>query len=325
MSNNENEYKEVGIDTPRIMNQERIDLLLNCNNNTSDKTQETDIINTEYNIIEGLTWLRGRNIVNKDVVSMLFRNINLKSLNMEGIIIKENVLKATFKDSYITEVAIQENNRFNTLIIKNCTIDVLRVDWSRVNRIILYNSKILNFTLEGSIIPFGVLMNYNSSINRLCINESIIKSGILISYGTVINEISITRSIVVNNFKNKINELEELKINDITDIFIEDDLETIARDNFSLKDSLIINNNYSNVEELPDREKIIMSGDGTENNPYATRYYPNYYEQNEFLNGKYKEWNFKKYHRERNCMMCGTYCSADYNNDSEINNLREDI
>lgn len=176
MSNNDNEYKEVGVDTPRIMSQETADLLLNNNNNTGDKTQETDIINTKYNIIEGLRWLRGRNIVNKDIVSMLFKNINLKSLNMEGIIIKENVLKATFKDSYITEVAIQENNRFNTLIIKNCTIGILRIEWSRVNRIILYNSKILNFTLEGSIIPFGVLMNYNSSINRLYMHDSLINN-----------------------------------------------------------------------------------------------------------------------------------------------------
>lgn len=177
MSNNENEYNEAGIDTPRIMNQDRIDLLLNCDsNNTGDKTQETNIINTEYNIIDGLRWLRGYDIINKDIISMLFKNINLKSLNMEGIIIKENVLKATFKDSYITEVAIQENNKFNTLIIKNCNIDVLRLDWSRVNRIILYNSEILSFTIKGSMIPCGVLMNYNSSINRLYMYDSLINN-----------------------------------------------------------------------------------------------------------------------------------------------------
>lgn len=176
MSNNENEYNEAGIDTPRIMNQDRIDLLLNCNDNTGDKEQETDIINTEYNIIDGLRWLRGHDIINKDIISMLFKNINLKSLNMEGIIIKENVLKATFKDSYITEVAIQDNNKFNTLIIKNCTIDVLRIDWSRVNRIILYNSEILDFTIKGSMIPCGVLMNYNSSINRLHMYDSLINN-----------------------------------------------------------------------------------------------------------------------------------------------------
>lgn len=102
-------------------------------------------------------------------------------------------------------------------------------------------------------------------------------------------------------------------------------LETIARKNFEIKDSLIINNNYSLVEDLPDKEKIIISGDGTESNPYATRDYPNYYEQGDFINDKYKEWNFKKYHRERNCMMCGTYYSTDYNNGSETNILREDI
>lgn len=177
MSNNENEYNEAGIDTPRIMNQDRVDLLLNCNDdNTGDKEQETDIINTKYNIIDGLTWLGGHDIINKDIVSMLFKNINLKSLNMEGIIIKENVLKATFKDSYITEVAIQDNNKFNTLIIKNCNIDVLRIDWSRVNRIILYNSEILSFTIKGSMIPCGVLMNYNSSIYRLYMYDSLINN-----------------------------------------------------------------------------------------------------------------------------------------------------
>ena len=211
---------------------------------------------------------------------------------------------------------------FNMMTINNCHMN--RVSIYDANIVSIENTHIYSLYISNSS-DMGYIRIQNSTIDKLYINESIIKSGILISYGTVINEISITRSIVVNNFKNKINELEELKINDITDIFIEDDLETIARDKFSLKDSLIINNNYSNVEELPDREKIIMSGDGTENNPYATRYYPNYYEQNEFLNGKYKEWNFKKYHRERNCMMCGTYYSADYNNDSEINNLREDI
>lgn len=92
-----------------------------------------------------------------------------------------------------------------------------------------------------------------------------------------------------------------------------------------LEEALIINNNYSLVEDLPDKEKIIISGDGTESNPYATRDYPNYYEQGDFINDKYKEWNFKKYHRERNCMMCGTYYSTDYNNGSETNILREDI
>ena len=211
---------------------------------------------------------------------------------------------------------------FNMMTIKNCDI----------NRVSVYDAKVVsieNSHIYSLYIANSSDMDYiriqNSTIEKLRINRSIIKSGILISYGTTINEISIVESIIINNFKNKINELEGLKINDITDIFIEDDLETIARDNFSLKDSLIINNNYSNVEELPDREKMPISGDGTENNPYATRYYPNYYEQNEFLNGKYKEWNFKKYHRERNCMMCGTYYSADYNNDSEINILREDI
>ena len=127
MSNNDNikrihskklrtKCDEVGIDTPRIMNQETADLLLsNNNNNTGDKAQETDIINTEYNIIEGLTWLGGHDIINKDVVSMLFRNINLKSLNMEGIVIRENVLEATFEDSHISEAVIQENNIFNSL------------------------------------------------------------------------------------------------------------------------------------------------------------------------------------------------------------------
>ncbi len=218
----------------------------------------------------------------------------------------------------------------NEIVIKD--FNVITMNNCHVNKISIHNTKIIsiedthinNLYITNSS-DMGYIRIQNSTINKLCINESIIKGGILISYGTVINEISIIKSIVINNLKNKLNELEELKINDITDIFIEDDLETIARDNFSLKDSLIINNNYSNVEELPDREKIIMSGDGTENNPYTTRYYPNYYEQSEFLNGKYKEWNFKKYHRERNCMMCGTYYSADYNNDSEINNLREDI
>ena len=218
----------------------------------------------------------------------------------------------------------------NEIIIKD--FNMITMNNCHVNKISIHNTKIIsieNTHINNLYITNSSDMSYiriqNSTINKLYINESIIKGGILISYGTIINEINIIKSIIINNFKNKINELEGLKINDITDIFIEDDLETIARDNFSLRDSLIINNNYSNVEELPDREKIVISGDGTENNPYATRYYPNYYEQGEFLNNKYKEWNFRKYHRERNCMMCGTYYSTDYNNSSEINILREDI
>ena len=170
------EYNEVGIDTPRIMNQENVDLLLDCRNNTGNKVQDTNIINTEYNIIDGLTWLGGHDIINKDIVSMLFRNINLKSLNMEGIVIKENVLEATFEDNHISEAVIQENNRFNTLVIKNCTIGILRIDWSRVNRVILYNSEISNFIVTGSMIPFGVLMNYNSSIGKLYMNNSFINN-----------------------------------------------------------------------------------------------------------------------------------------------------
>lgn len=198
-----------------------------------------------------------------------------------------------------------------------------------------YKVKIKGSTLGLIDIKQGLLISIdstirnievtNSIIGKLWISKTIVKSGILISYGTTINEIAIRDSVIINNFKNKINELEGLKVNDITDIFIEDDLETIARKNFEIKDSLIINNNYSLVEDLPDKEKIIISGDGTESNPYATRDYPNYYEQGDFINDKYKEWNFKKYHRERNCMMCGTYYSTDYNNGSETNILREDI
>lgn len=223
------------------------------------------------------------------------------------------------KQRFRNEIVIKD---FNVITMNNC----------HVNKISIHNTKIIsiedthinNLYVTNSS-DMGYIRIQNSTINKLYINESIIKGGILISYGTVINEISIIKSIVINNLKNKLNELEELKINDITDIFIEDDLETIARDKFSLKDSLIINNNYNNIEELPDREKIIISGDGTESNPYVTRDYPSYYEQGEFVNGKYKEWNFKKYHRERNCMMCGTYRSTDYNDGSETNILREDI
>jgi hypothetical protein len=315
----------------------------------NDKHDSIDITQKDINI-------------NVNRVSYDYSSLHNESLFLEDIIharIREKDIPRHFKceNVFITNIcnlfdntlyllAPDKNKESLHVRLYNCSLsapqlreeivikdfDAITMNNCHVNKIFVHNTKIIS--IENTHIyslyitnssDMGYIRIQNSTIDKLYINESIIKSGILISYGTIINEISITRSIVVNNFKNKINELEELEINDITDIFIEDDLETIARDNFSLKDSLIINNNYSNVEELPDREKIIMSGDGTENNPYATRYYPNYYEQNEFLNGKYKEWNFKKYHRERNCMMCGTYYSADYNNDSEINNLREDI
>ncbi len=316
---------------------------------TNDKYDSIDITQKDINI-------------NVNRISYDYSSLHNESLFLEDIIhtrIREKDIPRHFKceNVFITNIcnlfdnalyllAPDKNEKSLHVRLYNCLIparrirneivikdfDMITMNNCHVNKIFAHNTKIIsieNTHINNLYITNSSDMGYiriqNSTINKLYITESIIKSGILISYGTVINEISITRSIVVNNFKNKINELEELEINDITDIFIEDDLETIARDEFSLKDSLIINNNYSNVEELPDREKIIMSGDGTENNPYATRYYPNYYEQNEFLNGKYKEWNFKKYHRERNCMMCGTYYSADYNNDSEINNLREDI
>lgn len=211
------EYNEVGIDTPKVMNQESVNLLLDRRNNTDNKA-ETNIINTEYNIIDGLTWLGGHDIINKDVVSMLFKNINLKSINMEGIVIKENVLEATFKDSHIAEAVIQENNRFNTLIIKNCTIGLLRIDWSRVNRILLYNSEILNFIVTGSMIPFGILMNYNSSIGRLYMNNSFI-----------------------NNESNKgYNEAYNDNIKDADDIIMDDRLVDIVKYEVKMHGSSII-------------------------------------------------------------------------------------
>lgn len=248
MSNNDNikrirskklrtKCDEVGIDTPRVMNQETVDSLLNNNNNTGDKAQETDIINTEYNIIEGLIWLGGHDIINKDVVSMLFRNIILKSINMEAIVIKENVLETTFEDSHISEAVIQENNRFNTLIIKNCDIGILRVEWSRVNRILLYNSKISNLIVLGSMIPFGILMNYNSSIGRLYMNGSFI-----------------------NNESNKnYNEAYDDKIKDADDIIMDDKLIDIVKYEVKLHGSSII-------ETRDEGELLIQRNNNVNNN-----------------------------------------------------------
>lgn len=226
MSNNDNikrirskklrtECDDYGIDTPRIMNQDNVDSILSCDNNANAKD---DIINTEYNIIDGITWLGGHDIINKDVVSILFKNINLKSINMEGIIIKENVLEATFKDGHISEIVIQENNRFNTLVIKNCNIGILRIEWSRVNRILLYNSKISNLIVSGSMIPFGILLNYNSSINRLYMNGSFI-----------------------NNESNKgYNEAYNDNIKDADDIIMDDKLVDIVKYEVKMHGSSII-------------------------------------------------------------------------------------
>lgn len=228
MSNNDNikrihskklrtECDDYGIDTPRVMNQEWIDFILDCRK-IDNKVQEVGIINTEYNIISGITWLGGHDIINKDVVSILFKNISLKSINMESIIIKENVLEATFKDSHIAEAVIQENNRFNTLIIKNCNIGILRIEWSRVNRILLYNSEISNLIVSGSMIPFGILMNYNSSINRLYMNGSFI-----------------------NNESNKgYNEAYNDNIKDADDIIMDDKLIDIVKYEVKMHSSSII-------------------------------------------------------------------------------------
>lgn len=211
------ECDDYGIDTPRVMNQEWIDFILDCRK-IDNKVQEVGIINTEYNIISGITWLGGHDIINKDVVSILFKNISLKSINMESIIIKENVLEATFKDSHIAEAVIQENNRFNTLIIKNCNIGILRIEWSRVNRILLYNSEISNLIVSGSMIPFGILMNYNSSINRLYMNGSFI-----------------------NNESNKgYNEAYNDKIKDADDIIMDDKLIDIVKYEVKMHGSSII-------------------------------------------------------------------------------------
>lgn len=314
----------------------------------NDKYDSIDITQKDINV--------NINKISYDYSSFYNENIFLENIIYDKIRKREiprhfkckNVFVSNICSLFYSSLYLTASNNIKKSHIRlyNCSLsapqlreEIVAIDFSMmtinncdINRVSVYDTKVVsieNSHIYSLYIANSSDMDYiriqNSTIEKLRINRSIIKSGILISYGTTINEISIVESIVVNNFKNKINELEELKINDITDIFIEDDLETIARDNFSLKDSLIINNNYSNVEELPDREKVAISGDGTDTNPYATRYYPNYYEQNEFLNNKYKEWNFKKYHRERNCMMCGTYYSADYNNDSEINILREDI
>lgn len=247
MSNNDNirrihskklrtECDDYGIDTPRVMNQEWIDFILDCRK-VDNKVQEVGIINTEYNIISGITWLGGHDLINKDVASILFKNISLKSINMESIIIKENVLEATFKDSNVAELVIQENNRFNTLIIKNCDIGILRIEWSRVNRILLYNSKISNLIVLGSMIPFGILMNYNSSIGRLYMNGSFI-----------------------NNESNKnYNEAYDDKIKDADDIIMDDKLIDIVKYEVKLHGSSII-------ETRDEGELLIQRNNNVNNN-----------------------------------------------------------
>lgn len=247
MSNNDNikrirskklrtECDDYGIDTPRVMNQEWIDFILDCRK-VDNKVQEVGIINTEYNIISGITWLGGHDLINKDVASILFKNISLKSINMESIIIKENVLEATFKDSNVAELVIQENNRFNTLIIKNCDIGILRIEWSRVNRILLYNSKISNLIVLGSMIPFGILMNYNSSIGRLYMNGSFI-----------------------NNESNKgYNEAYNDKIKDADDIIMDDKLIDIVKYEVKLHGSSII-------ETRDEGELLIQRNNNVNNN-----------------------------------------------------------
>lgn len=247
MSNNDNnrrihskklrtECDDYGIDTPKVMNQEWIDFILDCRK-VDNKVQEVGIINTEYNIIDGITWLGGHDIINKDVASILFKNISLKSINMEAIVIKENVLEATFKDSDIAEAVIQENNRFNTLIIKNCNIGILRIEWSRVNRILLYNSEISNLIVSGSMIPFGILMNYNSSIGRLYMNGSLIN----------------------NEFNKNYNEAYDYKIKDADDIIMDDKLVDIVKYEVKMHGSSII-------ETRDEGELLIQRNDDVNDN-----------------------------------------------------------
>lgn len=167
--------EDINIDTPRIMDQEWIEFLLDCNCNTDNKVQDTNIINTDCNVIKDITWMGGHNIVSKDIPTMLFENIKL-ALNMEEIIIKENVLDVTFKDCDIAEVTIKDTYNFCTLIIKDTNIDMLRIETANVKRIYLINSTVLDLFITRSIIPYGILMNYNSSIGRLYMNNSFINN-----------------------------------------------------------------------------------------------------------------------------------------------------
>lgn len=263
-------------------------------------------------------WIFLGNIVNTFDVSLYLNAKNL--IGFTGL---------CMNNCNINEKTTVNISDFNMIEIINCNFKRLHI--SNPNTVKLENIKTGDLWIKNSC-SISYIELKNCSIDRLWLYNTIVKNGILITYGTTISKIVLDSSIVNNNKKNDVNNNKENIVKDITDIYIEDDFETIARDRFTMKDSLIINNNYTDIDELPNKDKIYKKAieERGEEEVIGRNiiYPPLYVSDKEYINNKCEEWNYKRVFREKNCMICGNYDSLDYVNDNDmriINNLREDI
>lgn len=185
--------------------------------------------------------------------------------------------------------------KIKTVEMTNCKLKKARII-SKPTDIKLENVEIEDLWIENAS-NINCIKIKNSTIDRLWIYNTIVKKGVLVTYGTKIGRIVLDSSIINNNYKNVINNKEGDTIKNINDVYIEDDFETIAYDRFTMKNSLIINNNYDHINDMPNEDNM------------------------------YEEWNYKKVFREKDCMMCGDYDSLDHMDDNSkhiVNNLREE-
>lgn len=222
----------------------------------------------------------------------------------------------------INEETIVHISSFDMMEITNCKIKRLHIDNSETIR--LNNIEAEDLWIKSSC-NMNCIELKNCKVDRLWLYDVIVKNGVFVTYGTTIDRIRIDSSIINNNKKNDINNHKRNIIKDVTDIYIEDDFETIARERFVMENSLIINNNYENIDGLPNRDKIYKEAikEKEKEEPEENTIYPPLYVSDEkYINSNCEEWNYKKVFREKNCMICGHYDSKDY---ADKNNLNEDM